>query len=151
MNKIFEDEGIFNFLYLLPKIIYSLLISSIIIIITKTISLIDNKKLEKKINNCIKECNNVSTIIVKYLKIKFICFFLFSFILFILFWYYISCFCAVYKNTQLILIKDTLISFGFSLLYPFIIYLIASIIRIFTLNKPEKFLGFFYKISKIIR
>jgi len=150
MNKIYEDEGIFNFIYLLPKIIYSFIISLIIIIIAKKLSLIDNKKLEKKINNCIKECKNISTTIEKYLKIKFICFFLFSLILFILFWYYISCFCAVYKNTQLILIKDTLISFGFSLLYPFISFLISSIIRIYTINKSEKFIEFFYKLSKII-
>ena len=150
MNKIYEDEGIFNFLYLLPKIIYSFIISLIIIIIAKKFSLIDNKKLENKINNCIKECKNISITIAKYLKIKFIRFFLLSFILFILFWYYISCFCAVYKNTQIILIKDTLISFGFSLLYPFISFLISSIIRIYTINKSEKFLVLFYKVSKII-
>ena len=48
MHKIYEDEGIFNFIYLLPKIIYSTLISSIIFIIIKNISLSDKKILEFK-------------------------------------------------------------------------------------------------------
>ena len=39
-------------------------------------------------------------------------------------------FCAIYKNTQIYLIKDTLISFVLSLLYPFGIYLIPGIFRI---------------------
>jgi len=150
MHQIYTDEGIFNFIYLLPKIIYSTIISSIINIIIRYISLSDKKILKfKKIEN-IKECKDYLPKLLKDLKINFILFFLFSLIFLIFFWYYISCFCAVYNNTQLILIKDTLISFGLSLLYPFIIFLIASIIRTFAKNKPEKFLEFFYKISKII-
>ena len=45
------------------------------------------------------------------LQIKFLYFFIFSFLFLLIFWYYITCFCAVYKNTQYHLIKDTLIGF----------------------------------------
>ena len=143
MHKIYEDEGIFNFIYLLPKIIYSTLISSIIFIFIKNISLSDKKIIEFKKNENIKECENDLPKLLQCLKIKFFCFFLCSFIFIIFFWYYVSCFCAVYRNTQLILIKHILFSFALSLLYPFISFLIASIIRILSINKSEKFLECF--------
>ena len=53
------------------------------------------------------------------------------------FWYFVSCFCAAYINTQKILINDTLISFAISMIYPFGLYLIPSILRLITL-KPNK-------------
>ena len=83
----------------------------------------------------------------KFLKIQFILYFVIGFIFLGLFWYYISCFCAVYKNTQIYLIKDTLISFGLSFLYPFIISLIAGLVRIPALNKPS----IIYKFSKFLQ
>ena len=148
MHKIYEDEGIFNFIYLLPKIIYSSIISSIINIIIKKLSLSDDKILElKKIKN-IKD-NDLSKI-RKYLKIKFICFFLFSLIFLIFFWYYISCFCAVYINTQITLISDTFISYGLSMIYPFGLNLIPGIFRIPALRAKNKDKKCLYKISNIL-
>ena len=85
----------------------------------------------------------------KYLLIKFILFFILSFIFLILFLFYISCFCAVYKNTQLYLIKDTIISFCTSLIYPFIINLLPGLLRIPSLKEKNK--SCIYKISKVIQ
>jgi len=150
MNKIYENEGVFNFVYLLLKIIYSTIISSLVMIIINKLAVIETEIIEFKKNNDIKECENKLPKLIKYIKIKFICFFSLSSIFLILFSYYVSCFCAVYTKTQIILIKDTLISFGLHLLYPFIFYAIASIIRIFSVQKPEKFLGFFYEMSKLL-
>ena len=150
MHKIYEDEGIFNFIYLLPKIIYSFIISTLIMTIIKYLALSDDKIIEFKRINDIEECENKFPKIIKYLKIKFILFFALSSVFLIFFLYYVSCFCAVYKNTQMLLFEDTLISFGIQLLYPFIIYIIASILRIILIQKPEAFLEFFYKMSKII-
>ena len=45
-------------------------------------------------------------------------------------WYYVSVFCAVYVNTQILLIKDTAISFALDLTYPFILYLFPGCFRI---------------------
>ena len=118
-------------------------------IIIKKLAVIETEIIEFKKNNDIKECENKLPKLIKCIKIKFICFFALSSIFLILFSYYVSCFCAVYKKTQIILIKDTLISFGLHLLYPFIFYAIASIIRIFSVQKPEKFLEFFYETSKL--
>ena len=56
-------------------------------------------------------------------------------------------FCAIYRNTQYHLLKDTLVSFGLSLLYPLGIYLIPGIFRIPALNNRKK--EYLYKFSKI--
>ena len=65
----------------------------------------------------------------------------------IFFWYYISCFCSVYKNTQLILIKDTLISFGLSMLYPFGLNLLPGMFRIPALRAVNKNNKYLYQLS----
>ena len=83
------------------------------------------------------------------LKIKLTIYFLLSTLLFIFFWYYISMFCTIYVNTQLHLIKDTLISFGLTLLYPFGINLIPGLFRIPALSKSKR--KYLYNLSLIIQ
>ena len=86
--------------------------------------------------------------LIKTLIIKFIFYFLISFIFLLFFWYYISLFCIIYKNTQIHLLKDTLISLCLSLFTPFIIYLVPGIFRIPALYKKRKCL---YNLSKILQ
>ena len=73
--------------------------------------------------------------IIKCIKIKITTFFIFTFLLFMFYWYSIACFCSVYENTQVIFIKDSISSFGFGLLYPFILYIILAAYKLITLNK----------------
>ena len=80
--------------------------------------------------------------------IKFIIFFLLSLILLLFFWYFISCFCAVFTNTQLILIKDTFVSFIISMLYPFAINLLPGTFRIPSLRANNK--KILYQISNLL-
>ena len=82
---------------------------------------------------------------------KLILFYLISYIALLLFWYYIGCFCAIYKNTQLHLIKDTLISFGLSFIYPFFIYLLPGIFRIPSLKNKKNKKECLFKFSKILQ
>ena len=98
----------------------------------------NNKEKEKNINK--KKC----------LIIKFNLFFILDFLFLILFWYYISCFCAIYKNTQFHLIKDTLIGSGLSLLYPVGLCLIPGTFRIPALRTSKQDKECLYKISRII-
>ena len=79
--------------------------------------------------------------------IKFLIFSFCNIVFLFLFWYYLSCFCAVYTNTQILLLKDTVISFCVSLLYPFIINLIPGILRNIALKKGNKYL---FIISRLI-
>ena len=147
MHKIYIDEGKYNFIYQIPNILYSILISSIIDKIIKYFSLTETYIIEIK-NNKEKE-KNIN--IKKRLIIKFIIFFILDFLFLILFWYYISCFCAIYKNTQFHLIKDTLIGFGLSLLYPFIFCLLPGVFRIPSLRASKQDKECLYKISIIIQ
>ena len=151
MHKINEDGGSFNFIYQIPQIIYSSLISSVLNSIMRALSLTEKNileiKHEKKKQNLIER----SAKKLKCILIKTICFFVLTFSFLLFSWYYISCFCAVYKNTQLHLIKDTLISFGLSMLYPLGIYLLPGIFRIPALRAPKKDKKLMYKFSKIIQ
>ena len=147
MHKIFEDQGKFNFIYQIPQILYSTIISSFINIIIKYLSLTEKKIIE--IKNEKNDVVNKSIQLLKSIIIKFIIFFILIFIFLILFWYYLSCFCAVYENTQIHLIKDTIISFGLSLLYPFVLYLLPGIFRIPSLNYKKK--EYLYTISTILQ
>ena len=58
---------------------------------------------------------------------------------------------AIYRNTQYHLLSDTFISFGLSLLYPFLIYLVPGLFRIPALSNPEKKRIFIYNLSKILQ
>ena len=147
LHKIYEDNGDFNFIYRIPQIIYSNIISIAISYLIKFLSLTQNTIILCKNR---KDSKNVpgTDEIIKTIKIKIILFFILSFLLLFFFWYYISCFCAVYKYTQIHLTKDLLISFGLSLIYPFGINLIPGIFRIPALKKGNINL---YKISQIIQ
>ena len=144
MHRIYEDYGAFNFVFQLPQIIYSTIISSVISLVVKNLSLT-----EKQISG-IKKTRDISkkNTKIKCLKIKLILFFILIFILLGLFWYYLSCFGAVYKDTQIHLLKDTLISFGCSLIYPFGLNLIPGILRVPALKRRNKIL---YAISTVIQ
>ena len=78
-------------------------------------------------------------------------YFIISSIFLVLFWYYISMFCAIYKNTQIHLIKDTLISLGISLLYPFGLYLLPGFFRIPSLSNKHKKKKCLYNMSKLFQ
>ena len=148
MHKIYEDKGEFNLNYLLPQIIYSTIISSFITNIIKIVSLSNKDILEIKHENNKFNLNAKVLTVIRCLIIKYICFFIISFINLVYFWYYLSCFCAVYKNTQIYLIKTVLSSFSLLLIYPFIICLFPGIFRIFIIIKQGKYL---YKISRYIQ
>ena len=81
------------------------------------------------------------------LSIKFFFFYVISFILLVVFWYYISCFCAVYRNTQIHLMKDTLVSYALSMAYPFALNLLPGFFRIPALRTEKGDKGCMYKIS----
>ena len=106
----------------------------------------DILRIKKEKNN--KIAMKKSKQIKHFLQIKFIIFFILSFLLLLFFWYFISCFCGVYKNTQKILIKDTLLSFGLSMIYPIGLNLLPGIFRIPSLKSKNK--KCMYEASRII-
>ena len=151
MHKIYEDKGIFNFLFQLPLILYSTIISAVIKKILTILSLTEKSIVEIKNENNLEIATDKMKKLLKCLIIKFILFFIIDFLLIILFWYYIACFCAVYKNTQTYLIKNTVTSFSISLLYPFIFNIIPCLLRIAALQDENKDKVCVYKISLIFQ
>ena len=147
MNRIYEDDGAYNFIYQIRQIFYSSMICSIGNIIICFFSLTERDILQVKREKKNKDKHFIK--LSKFLIIKFSLFFSISIILLILFWYYLSCFCAIYRNTQLHLIKDTLICFGLTMIYPFGWDLRAAAFRIPSLKKSNR--ECIYKLSQIIQ
>ena len=155
MHKIYEDQGSFNFLYQIPQIIYSTILSLLFDFIIKYFSLSEKTILEIKEEKRkeSKDIDEKTKKMFKFLKIKFALFFILCPIVLFFFWFYITCFCGVYKNTQIHLIKDTLLSFLTSLLFPFATAILPGILRIFSLklnkvNKVNK--AYIYKFSQFL-
>ena len=150
MHKIHSNNGEYNIIYQIPQILYSSIICSIINTILKMLSLSENNILVIKRENNFDIALKNSKKIKDCINIKFICFFVIGNIFIIFFWYFIACFCAVYTNTQIILIKDTLISFTLSMLYPFGLCLLPGFFRIPALKAKNKDKQCLYKISGLI-
>ena len=109
-------------------------------------SIIKFKQNKSKIN-LIKRAEDLKT----KLTIKFIFYFIISTLLLAFFWYYISMFCVIYRNTQIYLLKDTLMSFGLSLFIPFWIYLLPGFFRIPALSNKKNKRECLYNFSKILQ
>ena len=150
-HEIYENEGHYNFLNQLPKIIYSTLISLILNTILKFFALSEREISSFKTNKLITNLNQRQEKLKNQLKIKFIIYFIISSILLLFFWYYISMFCAIYKNTQIHLISDALISYGLSLIYPLGYYLLPGLFRIPALSNPKNKKIYLYTISIILQ
>ena len=151
IHEILIEEGDFNFIYQLPQIIYSSLISAIIGVIIKYLSLSEDKIIGIKREKKIKDLDKRVEALFNSLKIRFTLFFILTFIFLLFFMYYITCFCCIYEHTQIHLIKDSMISFGLSLIYPFGIYLIPGIFRIPALRAKKKDKKYLYKLSLLIQ
>ena len=147
MHKIYEEEGSYNFIYQLPLILYSTLICSTANTIVSFLSLTEKNILQLKQEKIDKQ--RKLNEMLKYLNIKFALFYIISFILLTFFWYYLSCFCAIYRNTQIHLIKDTIISFSLTILYPFGLFFLPGIFRIPSLKRNNR--ECIYKFSKILQ
>jgi hypothetical protein len=151
IHKIYKDEGKYNSKYLLPYAFFSFLISYVLCSLIMFLLLL-------KINlRAIKEVSNINGEKAKQkverikciLKVKYILFFSLGFLFLLFFWYYLSSFGSVYQNTQLFVIKNSLISFAFSVLYLFVINLIPGILRIYSLKESNRVC--IYNISKLIQ
>ena len=150
MHKIYEDEGSFNFIYQLPQIIYSTLVSMALGLLLQLLALPENDILEYKKDKNKNNLHERKSKLYDKIKIKFISYFIVSFIFLLFFWYYLSMFCAIYINTQRHLINDSLISFGLSLIYPFGIYLFPAFFRKLSLSNPKSGRSYLYKLSQFL-
>ena len=149
MHKIYQDKGEFNFLYQLPQILYSTLISRFIDTFIRSFALTQENIVELK-RKIIRKEKIKYTKFFQILKIKFILFFISTFIVLLFLGYFITCFCGIYVNTQIHLIKDCIISLVTSLLIPFVFCIIPGIFRIPSLRVKKRKRKLLYKISSFL-
>ena len=151
MHQIYEDEGEYNFIYQIPQIIYSAIITSFLNSILKILSLTEKNVLEIKHEITKANLDKKAIEIVKCIYYKYIIFFGISFPFLFFCLYYLGCFCEVYKNTQIHLIKDSLLSLGITFLYPIFLYILPGIFRIPSLRAANKDKETMYKFSLLIQ
>ena len=150
MHRKYTEGEEFTFVQKIPQLLFTLIATHLIEIILCFFGMTDVhvyqiKALKKTENNGEKIID-----IIDKMKNKLICFFVFTFLLFLFNWYFISAFCAVYQNTQKIFLRDSAISFLTSMADPFIIYGATTLLRYLSLcacckNK----LGCLYKLSDL--
>ena len=99
MHKVYEDNGAFDFIYQIPQILYSTVVSSIINLILKQLSLSEKDILKIKKTKNLQMAIKLSKKTKNCILIKFNIFFALNILLMTFFWYFIACFCAVYRNT----------------------------------------------------
>ena len=152
LHQIYEDKGKFNFTYQVKFILLSALISTLTLrLILQFLVLTDKDILSVKQQETRDLAIKTKTEKLKKMKIKFAIFFILNFLLLVLFWYYLTCFNAIYQNTKIYLIENTFFSWGFSLFYPFIINIFPSMIRMCSIHSSNKDQGSLYKFSQIIQ
>ena len=151
MHKIYESKGQFDLETQLPIIVYSSIISYILNAPLNFLALSNDTiigfKQSRAKNNIMKK----ATKLINMLNIKFIFYFIISSLFLLFFWYYISMFGAIYKNTQFHLLKDILTGFCLSFFFPFVIYLLPGFLRIPALSSKKKGKVCLYNFSKFLQ
>ena len=151
IHKLYEDGGKYNILYFLPTICISFVISHFLTIIIKLIFLSDRNICLIKKQATYNEANNIYYQVEKNLTIKYIIFYIIGIIFLAIFWLFLSSFGAVFQNTQIILVKNTLFSFLISFVYPFIINILPSTFRLCSLLDKKNNSECSYKFSQFLQ
>ena len=150
MHKVSQDNGSYNIFYRIPQILYSTIISTVINTILKQLSLSEKSILSIKQQANVKVAVDKGNDMKNCLKLKTVIFFFLCILFQSFFWYFITCFCAVYKNTQIILISDTIVSFALSMIYPFGINLVPGFFRIPALRAKKRDKKCLYTLGNLV-
>ena len=151
MHKIYESKGQFDLENQIPIIIYSTLISMILNTPINFLALSNDAIISFKQENTKYNIMKKARILTNKLIMKIFLYFVLSFLLLIFFWYYISMFCVIYRNTQIHLLKDTLMSVGLSLIMPFGINLLPGFFRMPALSNRKNKRKYLYNFSKFLQ
>ena len=151
IHKIYENGGKYEIKNYIFIILISFAISYVISRLIIFIFLSERNLMEIKNQKTLETSNDIVPKVQKNLVIKYIIYFILGLIFLAFFWLLLSSFGAVYQNTQIIIFKNALISFGISLIYPIIFNIFPSIFRILSLNSESKDMDCMYSFSKIIQ
>ena len=148
MNKLYLSYGKYDFVQQIPQIIYSKIVSNLIEVFLCFLMLTDKHYYQIKSLNLSNKKEIFESI--RCARIKMILFFMFTFFVFLFYWYLVTAFCAVYVNTQIVYIKDSLLSYALGFITPFIIYFFPCIFRLISLRCKCGDWKWMYTLSEII-
>ena len=132
------------------RVIYSALISGVIGFIVQLLALSHKSIIELRNYKEISQVEIEIPKLIKKLKAKYVIYYALTIVLDIVFFYYITAFCAIYLIIQTNMISDSAFSFLLTMSYSIILSLISSIIRIFSIHKKSKFRHCLYFISWVL-
>ena len=148
ISDAYHNDGILDFVSGLPKSIYSFVAT---LITTNLLKMLSNSKNElMKVIREKRGDKNYSYLIeikLRKLRKKLFAYFIFVFILGLLFLYYVSTFCAVYRHSQLYWFIGCLESFGIDSLVAIIICILLALLRYISIKSGIKCL---YILANII-
>ena len=148
ISDAYHNDGVLDFFSGLPKSFYSFIAT---LITTNLLRMLSNSKSElmQVIREKIKTDNYIDIINIKLgkLKKKLIVYFIFGFLLGLLFLYYVSAFCSVYRFSQKYWFIGCLESFGIDSLVAIILCIFLALFRYISIKKQVKCL---YILSNII-
>ena len=148
ISNAYHNDGALDFLSGLPKSIYSFLAT---LVTTNLLSMLSNSKNEliDTIKNRTYKIDYLLQVDIKLRKLrnKLIIYYVFLFILENFFLYYVSAFCAVYRNSQKYWLIGCFESLVIDTLSSICICLFPTIFRYVSLKKKIKY---FYTLSNII-
>ena len=151
MHKKYTNGEDFTFIQKIPQLLFTLIVSHIIEVILCCLSMTDTHIYKIKALPKEKESGEKVIDIIDSMKRRLTIFFILTFLLFLFYWYFISAFCAVYQNTQIIFLRDSGLSILTSFIDPFIIYGLTTLLRMISLCFCcKKKLGCIYKLSDLI-
>ena len=151
VSEIFKKNGSLSSKSSLPIAFYSFLISILVMRIFKPLTSNRNElkliiKKRKKKNDYIKAFTKV----LKKLKIKLIILYCFVIIFSILFWYYVSAFCAVYQNSQKFWLYGCLESIAMDFCTPIVLCFILASLRYISLRKQVSCVYYLISFSNLL-
>ena len=141
-------DDLSSFLSNIGNTIYSSLLSNLLLILLKLICLTHKSVRSLRKMRDVGEAQKKSVCVLRCIKIRVTIYFLLSFFFLVIFGFYVLCFCTVFENTQIELIKSTFTSWLMSLLYPFIICFFTSLIRRFSFEWQSTCL---YKVKQMMQ
>ena len=134
----------------LLQIILSVIITHVMELILCFLSMTDRYIYEIKALPKERTSTDSVFIIMKRMRIRLVAFYVSIFFITIFYWYFISAFCAVYRNTQGIFLIDWVLSFILFIIDPFIVYALIALLRIIALkNILKKKIKCLYTLSRL--
>jgi len=139
ISDAYHNDGVLDFISGLPKSIYSFIAT---LITTNLLKMLSNNKSElTRVIRRRNKYNNYNNIIknkIVKLKNKLIIYFIFVFVLGIFFLYYVTAFCAVYRNSQKYWFFGSLESFALDSLVSIIVCVFLSFFRYISVRNRVK-------------